>query len=63
MGREVIRRGGAPTVGFGQAEALVVPAAGASPWAMAIGTSMLAAATGWVIEELARGARGKKKRT
>jgi len=52
-------------VGFGQEEILApvaAAAASASPWAMALATSVLGAATGWVIEEIARGVRGRKKR-
>lgn len=64
---ERIQRGGAPVVGFGQAE-LAAPAAAAaaagipSPWTLALATSVVGAATGWVIEEIARNVRNGSKR-
>ena len=39
---------GAPAVGFGQAEAVVAPVAAHSPWAVALATSVVGAAAGWV---------------
>ena len=57
-----ILRGGVPVVGFGQAEAVVVPVAvHTSPWAVALATSVIGAATGWVIEEIATHIRGKRR--
>lgn len=56
----VILYDGKPVFGFGQG-ALVAPAAAAathSPWAVALATSVVGAATGWVIEEFARHVRG-----
>jgi len=53
--------GGHPVVGFGQVEALAVPAA-TSPWTVALVTSVVGAATGWVIEEVARKTRKKRTR-
>lgn len=53
--------GGSPTAGFGQAE-IVAPAVGASPWGVALATSIVGAATGWVIEEIASKVRKKKRR-
>lgn|GEM_PF-3120456 len=53
---------GAPAVGFGQAEAVVVPVAAHSPWAVALATSVVGAATGWVIEEIATHVRGRRGR-
>jgi hypothetical protein len=53
--------GAAPLVGFGQVE-LAAPAAAASPWAVALVTSVVGAAAGWTIEELARNVRGKRRR-
>jgi membrane protein YqaA with SNARE-associated domain len=63
----VIARNGRPVPGFalGQAEELALPAAivaSPSPWAVALTTSVVGAATGWVIEELARKARGTRRR-
>jgi len=49
-------------VGFGQEEILAPVAAAPSPWAVALVTSMLGATTGWLIEEVARSVRGKRKR-
>ena len=55
-------RGDVPVVGFGQAEAVMVPAAvHASPWAVALVTSVVGAATGWVIEEVARHVRERQR--
>ena len=53
--------GKAPVVGFGQG-ALAAPAAIASPWTVAIVTSVVGAATGWVLEEVALHARKKRRR-
>ena len=50
-----------PVVGFGQAE-LAAPAVTTSPWALALATSVVGAATGWVIEEFAQRVRGKRRR-
>jgi len=53
-------------VGFGQEEILapaVVAAVSPSPWQVALVTTMLGAATGWVIEEVAKVVRGKKRRS
>jgi hypothetical protein len=56
--------GGKPAVGFGQA--LMAPttmaATATSPWLFALATSAMGAATGWVIEEVAKKVRGKKRR-
>lgn len=47
--------------GVGQG-VLVVPAAKvASPWTVALTTSVVGAATGWVIEEIARRARRRRR--
>jgi hypothetical protein len=59
-------RGGRPVAGFalGDAGALGVvatPVAAISPWTMALATSMLGAATGWVIEEIATAVRGHRR--
>jgi hypothetical protein len=52
----------APGVGFGQAEVLVAPATVTSPWAVALVTSVVGAATGWVIEEVATHVRRRRRR-
>ena len=52
---------GRPVVGFGQGEELIIPAAAASPWAMAFATSVVGAAAGWVIEEIATHVRGPRR--
>lgn len=55
-------RGGVPVVGFGQAEAVMVPVAvHTSPWAVALVTSVVGAATGWMIEEIATHVRGRRR--
>lgn len=57
-----ILRGGVPVVGFGQTEAVLVPAATAtSPWTVALATSVVGAATGWMIEEIATRVRGRRR--
>jgi hypothetical protein len=53
--------GDAPSAGFGQSE-VVAPATAQTPsWALALATSVMSAAAGWVIEEAARSVRGKRK--
>jgi hypothetical protein len=57
--------GGRRTVGFGQEE-IAIPAAVAvagvpSPWMLALATSVVGAATGWVIEEVVGRVRGRRK--
>jgi hypothetical protein len=47
-------------VGIGQV--VTAPAvAGASPWALALATSVVGAATGWIMEEIARGAKKRRR--
>jgi hypothetical protein len=60
----MIAREGHPVVGFGQIEELVAPALAAapSPITVAITTSLVGAATGWVLEEIVRTARGRRRR-
>jgi hypothetical protein len=59
--KEQLVRGGAPIVGI--SEAIAAPrVTGTSPWALAIATSVVGAAAGWVIEEVARKVRGRRKR-
>jgi membrane protein YqaA with SNARE-associated domain len=48
-----MNRNNAPVVGFGQA-AVAAPVAATSPWKVAVVTSVIGAATGWVIEEVAK---------
>jgi len=59
---ESITLDGAP-VGFGQA-ALIAPvaAAGASPLAVAVITSVVGAVAGWTVEEIAQSVRGRRRR-
>jgi hypothetical protein len=60
---ETISLGGTPTSGFGQTEALVAPIMAApSPWAVALTTSVMGAAAGWMIEEIARTVRSRSER-
>lgn len=62
---EVYKAAGCPPptspVGIGQPEALIAPAAAASPWAAVIVTSVLGAATGWVIEEAAEHVKKRRR--
>lgn len=60
MTAESISLGGESIVGFGN-PALVVPAA-ATPWGEIIVTSVVSAAAGWGLEELATRYRKKKRR-
>lgn len=56
-----VYRDGQAAVGLGEvvtAPVVRVP----SPWTLAVATSVIGAATGWVIEEVARHVRGRKRR-
>ena len=59
---EMISLGASPVVGFGQSEIARPVVAPSSPWALALATSVVGAATGWVIEEVARRTIRKKNR-
>jgi membrane protein YqaA with SNARE-associated domain len=59
-GKQTVTRNGHPVIGFGQVEALAVPVAATSPWTVALVTSVVGAATGWAIEEVARRTIRKK---
>jgi hypothetical protein len=51
---------GVPVIGFG--EAVAAPSIhGSSPWPMVLATSVVSAAAGWAIEEVARVVRGKRR--
>lgn len=59
-----VHYGDHPIVGFGQG-ALVAPAAvaaTASPWPMVLASSVVSAAAGWAIDEVAHRVRKKKRR-
>ena len=57
----MISRNGIPVVGFG--DPIVVPvAAAASPWGAMFATSVVSAVTGWVLDEVVRSVRKRKKR-
>ena len=60
MTTETISLGDQPVVGFGN-PALIVPAA-TTPWSEIIVTSVVSAAAGWGLEEIATQYRSKKKR-
>jgi membrane protein YqaA with SNARE-associated domain len=63
MRDEQLFLGEAPAVGFGEAKVVRPPtAAPPSPWTVALVTSVVGAATGWVIEEVARKTRERKRR-
>lgn len=53
---------GHPVVGFGEEETTppVAPPT-TSPWPMVLASSVVSAATGWAIQELARAARGTRR--
>jgi hypothetical protein len=59
-----IRYNGCPVVGFGVSEMptppTVVPKA--SPWPMVLASSVVSAAAGWAIDEIAHRVRGKRRR-
>jgi len=55
---EQLALGGTPVVGFGQEEP-APPTSSGSQWGMALTTSVVGAAAGWVIEEVARNFRRK----
>lgn len=57
-----VQRNNVPIVGFGGPEMLAVPVAAASPWTVALVTSVVGATAGWVIEEVAQRTIRKKKR-
>ena len=58
---EQIALGGRPIVGFGEQPNAPKNPPSSSPWPIAIATSVVGAATGWVIEELASNVRKKKR--
>ena len=61
----MILRNGRPVIGFGDTGDLSSPAvaavAAASPWAVVLATSVVSAATGWVLEEVAEKVRKKRR--
>ncbi len=61
MTTETVSLGDQPAVGFGN-PALIVPAAAATPWSEIIVTSIVSAAAGWGLEEIATRYRSKKRR-
>jgi membrane protein YqaA with SNARE-associated domain len=58
-----MRYNGYPVIGFGEAETLVPPAAATAPslWTTAILTSVVGGATSWVVDEIAKKVRGKRR--
>jgi hypothetical protein len=56
-----IRFNGHPVIGFGASEEPAPPPK-VSPWPMVLATSVVSAATGWAIEEIARRTIRKRKR-
>ncbi len=60
MNKERLSRNG---IGLGEpAEDVSPPSKTSSQWGVAIATSVIGAATGWVIEEVARNVRKKHRR-
>lgn len=58
---EQLALAGAPTVGF--SEALVAPTVAAiGPWKIALTTSVLGALTGWVLDEVSKSVRSRRRR-
>lgn len=56
--------GGHPVVGFGETE-VVAPSTKSrtpSPWPMLLASSVVSAAAGWAIDEVAHRVRGKRRR-
>jgi hypothetical protein len=60
MRPETLTVRGAPVVGFGE-EAPAPPARSTSPWTIALATSVVSAAAGWTIEEVAKKFRKKRR--
>jgi membrane protein YqaA with SNARE-associated domain len=60
---ERISRNSRPVIGFGQAETLMAPTVASTPslWTTAILTSVVGGATSWVVEEIAKKVRGKRR--
>jgi hypothetical protein len=58
---EQIALSGAPTVGFNEQQATPPKTSAASPWTVAVTTSVLSAVTTWALEETARRARGRRR--
>jgi len=58
-----IKINGSPVIGFGDATVSSPTVRAPSPWAVAITTSVVGAAVGWVIEEIAVHVRGKRSRS
>lgn len=58
--REQLALGDAPVVGFGQEDLTPPATSSSSPWGMVVATSVVSAAAGWVIEEVARKFRGRR---
>lgn len=63
-GAPIVGFGGAPVgFGLGQVEAVApaVATTAASPWTLALTTSMVSAATGWAIQEIAQAVRRRRR--
>jgi len=58
--REHLALSGTPVIGFGQEDPTPPATSGSSPWGMVVATSVVSAAAGWVIEEVARKFRGRR---
>jgi len=58
-----VNYGNRPVVGFGQAPLMTPVAAtkAASPWPIVLATSVVSAAAGWAIEEVARTVRRRRR--
>lgn len=57
-----VRYNGHPVVGFGEEPTPPTTTKASSPWPMVLATSVVSAATGWAIDEIAHRVRGKRKR-
>jgi hypothetical protein len=62
MMNEQLSLGGAPLVGFGQAEVVAPAAPRTSPWTIALATSAFSVATHWVLEGVTNKIRGRRRR-
>lgn len=57
-----VYRNGKLVTGLGETVSAPIVVRQTSPWALAVATSVIGAATGWVIEEAARAIRKRKRR-
>jgi hypothetical protein len=62
MGSErIVRYNGHPVIGFGEDTVVTPVPSTSSPWTIPLATSVVSAAAGWAIQEIARVARGGRR--